>query len=96
MPPCVMDLAKQILPDFIHLFTGLKKARALREEDAEEDEDEAEIDDEEEELSELEDDQFRVLIKNKILLVDIHYLIICYLLFHRGQLFDQWQMRSVI
>ena len=64
LPPCVMDLAKQILPDFIHLFTGLKKARALREEDAEEDEDEAEIDDEEEELSELEDDQFRVLIEN--------------------------------
>ena len=64
LPPCVMDLAKQILPDFIHLFTGLKKARALREEDAEEDEDEAEIDDEEEELSELEDDQFRVSIKN--------------------------------
>ena len=60
LPPCVMDLAKQILPDFIHLFSGLKKARALREEDAEEDEDEAEIDDDEEELSELEDDQANI------------------------------------
>lgn len=53
-----MELRAQILPDFIHLFNGLKKAVALREEDEnDEDGDEAEIDEDEDELDELEDDQ---------------------------------------
>jgi len=58
-PGCVWDLRNQILPDFIHLFNGLKKAVALREEDENDDDgDEAEIDDNEDgELVELEDDQ---------------------------------------
>ena len=54
-----MQLRTEVLPNFIHLFNGLKKAVALREEDGDgEDGDEAEIDDDEDgELDELEDDQ---------------------------------------
>jgi len=57
-PPCVLELRNQILPDFIHLFNGLKKAVALREEDGDdEDGDEAEISSGDEELCELGDDE---------------------------------------
>jgi hypothetical protein len=55
-PACLIDFKNQILTDFVHLFTGLKKAIILRDEDNDEDdEEEAEIDDEDD-LEELEDD----------------------------------------
>lgn len=55
-PNCVMELRNEILPDFIHLFNGLKKAIALRDEDNEEEEEDAEIDDSDDELDEIDDD----------------------------------------
>ncbi|CBY39595.1 unnamed protein product [Oikopleura dioica] len=55
-PPCVIELRNEMLPNFIHLFTGLKKAVMLRDEGDDEEEEDAEIDDSDEELEEIDDD----------------------------------------
>jgi hypothetical protein len=52
----VIELRNEMLPNFIHLFTGLKKAVMLRDEGEEEEEEDAEIDDSDEELEEIDDD----------------------------------------
>ena len=55
-PACVWELRNEILPNFIHLFAGLKKAVALRDEEEDGEEEDAEIDDSDEELEEIDDD----------------------------------------